>query len=67
MKTVVITGSEGKSGRYVVKEFAEHGYRVIGSDLRAANSPGDYDQFRQWKKDDFWYYTGVIFFNLYGL
>ncbi|WP_438347551.1 NAD-dependent epimerase/dehydratase family protein [Paenibacillus sp. FA6] len=47
MKTVVITGSEGKVGRYVVKEFAEHGYRVIGSDLRAANSPGDYDQFRQ--------------------
>lgn len=47
MKTVVITGAEGKLGRYAVKEFAEHGYRVIGSDMRSPSVGNEYDQFIQ--------------------
>jgi len=47
MKSVVITGAEGKLGRYVVREFAEHGYRIIGSDMRTPGSNAVYDQFMQ--------------------
>ncbi|MFF2093872.1 NAD-dependent epimerase/dehydratase family protein [Paenibacillus sp. NPDC058174] len=47
MKTVVITGAEGKLGRYVVKEFAEHGYRVFGTDMRPPSGGRGYSRYMQ--------------------
>ena len=31
---VIITGGSGKAGKYVVQEFAEHGYNVLNLDLK---------------------------------
>ncbi|TCT16055.1 nucleoside-diphosphate-sugar epimerase [Natranaerovirga pectinivora] len=35
MKKVVVTGGNGKTGRWVVKEFLEQGYEVINVDVHA--------------------------------
>ena len=33
MKKVVVTGGNGKTGRWVIKEFLDHGYEVINLDV----------------------------------
>jgi nucleoside-diphosphate-sugar epimerase len=33
MKRIIITGGSGKAGRYVVREFVDHGYAVLNLDL----------------------------------
>lgn len=35
VRQVIVTGGSGKAGRYVVREFVEHGYRVLNLDLKA--------------------------------
>lgn len=35
MKKVIVTGSAGRLGRYVMSEFAEHGYAPVGIDVSA--------------------------------
>jgi UDP-glucose 4-epimerase len=38
LKTVLVTGSEGFLGRYIVREFVAHGWRVIGVDNRSRSA-----------------------------
>jgi nucleoside-diphosphate-sugar epimerase len=33
-RRVIVTGGSGKAGRYVVREFVEHGYHVLNLDLK---------------------------------
>ena len=37
-KCVIITGGSGKAGKYVVREFVEHGYDVLNLDLKPLTS-----------------------------
>ncbi|WP_332306501.1 NAD-dependent epimerase/dehydratase family protein [Paenibacillus sp. oral taxon 786] len=40
MAKVVVTGGSGMLGRYVVREFVEHGYDVLNVDIRPFRRPG---------------------------
>lgn len=39
MAKVVVTGGSGMLGRYVVREFVEHGYDVLNADIRPLEDP----------------------------
>nr|WP_326250755.1 NAD-dependent epimerase/dehydratase family protein [Paenibacillus barengoltzii] len=39
MAKVVVTGGSGMLGRYVVREFVEHGYDVLNVDIRPLEDP----------------------------
>ncbi|MFF2483442.1 NAD-dependent epimerase/dehydratase family protein [Paenibacillus sp. NPDC058071] len=47
MKTVVVTGSEGKLGRFVIEDLNRAGYRVIGTDNRPPKDGRYYAQYVQ--------------------
>ncbi|WP_282936132.1 NAD(P)-dependent oxidoreductase [Paenibacillus sp. RC67] len=47
MKNIVVTGSEGKLGRFVVEELNNAGYRVIGTDTRPQSSRNRYARYIQ--------------------
>ncbi|QAY68119.1 NAD-dependent epimerase/dehydratase family protein [Paenibacillus protaetiae] len=47
MNTILVTGSEGKLGRFVVNDLAEAGYRVIGTDNRPAQGGRRYSRYVQ--------------------
>lgn len=47
MKQIVVTGSEGKLGHYVVQELNHAGYRVIGTDARPASGRNRYARYVQ--------------------
>jgi len=47
IKTVVVTGSEGKLGRFVVEDLTRAGYRVIGTDHRPAKDHRNYAKYVQ--------------------
>lgn len=47
MKTIVVTGSEGKLGHYVVEELAQAGYRVIGTDHKPSRGKNRYARYIQ--------------------
>lgn len=38
-RRIIVTGGSGKAGRYVVQEFAAHGYTVLNLDLRPSPIP----------------------------
>jgi nucleoside-diphosphate-sugar epimerase len=45
VKRIAVTGSEGKLGRYVVRELNEYGYEVIGLDARPPESGNRYSRY----------------------
>ncbi|MWV42106.1 NAD-dependent epimerase/dehydratase family protein [Paenibacillus sp. HJL G12] len=47
MKQIVVTGSEGKLGHYVVQELNAGGYRVIGTDSRPPSGRNRYARYVQ--------------------
>lgn len=42
MKRIVVTGSEGKAGRYTAEHLRRAGYDVLGVDVTAPMDPGDH-------------------------
>lgn len=42
-KRIVVTGSEGKAGRYTVARLQDQGYQVLKVDVIAPLNPGDHD------------------------
>lgn len=38
-KRIIVTGGSGKAGRWIVKEFLEHGYEVLNLDSRQPDKP----------------------------
>ncbi|WP_028552072.1 NAD-dependent epimerase/dehydratase family protein [Paenibacillus sp. UNC451MF] len=47
MKNIVVTGSEGKLGHFVVQELNKAGYRVIGTDTRPQSGRNRYARYIQ--------------------
>jgi nucleoside-diphosphate-sugar epimerase len=60
MNTVVVTGSEGKLGRFLIEELAQFGYRVIGTDNRPAKDHRYYARYMQGNLNELGEVYGIL-------
>jgi nucleoside-diphosphate-sugar epimerase len=60
MKTIVVTGAEGKLGRFVVEDLTQAGYRVIGTDHRPTKDHRRYAKFVQGNLSDLGETYGIL-------
>jgi nucleoside-diphosphate-sugar epimerase len=60
MKTIVVTGSEGKLGRFVIADLEAAGYRVVGTDRRPAHDYRHYARYVQGDLTDLGEVYGIL-------